>query len=76
MDRAGGQYWQAQSTHESKGELHMKLNPPKKITYYVAVVLALLGLIFQFIAAVNPISFWLLLVAFILLADGNVVQGL
>ncbi len=54
----------------------MKLNPPKKITYYVAVILALVGLIFQFIAVVNPISFWLLLVAFILLAAGNVVQGL
>lgn len=54
----------------------MKLNPPKKITYYVAVILAVLGLIFQFIAALNPISFWVLLVAFILLALGNFVQGL
>jgi hypothetical protein len=76
MDWAGERYMQAQSTHYFKGELHMKLNPPKKITYYVAVVLALLGLIFQFIAVVNPISFWLLLVAFILLAAGNIVQGL
>jgi len=54
----------------------MKINPPKKITFYVAVLLAVLGLIFQFFTVVNPISFWLLLVAFILLAAGNLVQGL
>lgn len=54
----------------------MKLSPPKKITFYVAVILAVLGVIFQFVAVLNPFSFWILLVAFILLALGNFVQGL
>jgi hypothetical protein len=54
----------------------MKLSPPKKITFYVAVILAVLGLIFQFVAALTPFAFWIVLVAFVLLALGNFVHGL
>jgi hypothetical protein len=55
----------------------MKLNPPKKITFYVALVLALFGLISKlFISALDPFAFWIVLVAFVLLALGNFVEGL
>ena len=55
----------------------MKLNEPKVITFWIAVVLALLGLIGQFfVAALAPYAFWLVLVGFIVLAAGNMVKGL
>lgn len=54
----------------------MKLSPPKKITFWVAVVLAVLGLISQlFIAALTPYAFWFMLVAFVLLLLGNLITG-
>lgn len=54
----------------------MRLNPPKKITFWIAVFLAVVGLICYFIPMLTPFAFWILLVAFVLLALGNVVQGL
>ena len=54
----------------------MNLSKPKNITFLVAVVLAVLGVIFLFVPAVATYAFWLVLVAFVLLALGNFVKGL
>jgi hypothetical protein len=54
----------------------MKLNPPKKITFYVTIVLAALALISQVFTVVPAAAFWLLLVAYVLLAAGLLVKGL
>ena len=55
----------------------MKLNEPKVITFLIAVVLVVLGLILFFIPTVKEIyAFLVMLVAFVLLAAGNMVKGL
>lgn len=56
----------------------MKLTPPKVVTFWIAVILALLGLIFQVfnVAAISPYAFWILFVGFVLLALGLVIKGL
>jgi len=62
--------------HE-KGESTMKLSAPKVVTFWIAVILAILGLLGQLaIAALAPYAFWLMLIAFVLLALGNFVSGL
>jgi len=54
----------------------MKLSAPKVITFWVAVVLAIIGLLGQlFVAALAPYAFWILLVAFVLLGLGNLLRG-
>ncbi len=54
----------------------MKLSAPKNITFYIAVILAVLALIGYFIASLTPYAFWVMLVAFVLLAAGNLVKNL
>lgn len=55
----------------------MKLSEPKIITFLIAVVLAVVGLLGQlFIPAWAPFAFWIVLVAFVLLAAGNLIKGL
>ena len=56
----------------------MKLNAPKQITWYVAVVLAVLGLIFSFIDAgfLTDISFWLVLASAVLSILAAYLPGL
>jgi hypothetical protein len=55
----------------------MKLTPPKKITFWIAVVLAALGLIGKLVTVpvISPIDFWLVLVGFVLLVLGLLVKG-
>ena len=55
----------------------MKLSEPKIITFWIAVVFAVLGVLgFLAVAALEPFAFWLVLVGFIILALGNMVKGL
>lgn len=54
----------------------MKLSAPKNITFYIAVVLAVIALIGYFVASLGTIAPWLMLVAFIVLAAGNMLEGL
>ncbi|MBM3129147.1 MAG: DUF4175 domain-containing protein [Chloroflexi bacterium] len=57
----------------------MKLSPPKKVTFWVAVVIAVLGLIANFVPSLpvlGGLGFWLVVVAFVLLALGNLLEGL
>jgi hypothetical protein len=56
----------------------MRLTPPKEITFGIAVVLAVLGL-FSFLGVFTllPIeAFWLVFIAFVLLAVALLVKGL
>jgi hypothetical protein len=55
----------------------MRLNPPKKIVFYISVVLAVVGLIASLVTIpfLSGFAFWLVLVAYILLALGNVLKG-
>ena len=54
----------------------MKLRAPKNLTFYVAVILAVLGVVSQLFSVVPAAAFWLVLVAFVLLALGNLLEGL
>jgi hypothetical protein len=56
----------------------MRLTPPKQITFWIAVVLAVLGLL-SFIGTLTilPIeAFWLVMIAFVLLAVALMVKDL
>jgi predicted membrane channel-forming protein YqfA (hemolysin III family) len=56
----------------------MKLTPPKMITFWISVALALLGLLSELsIFAFLPIAaFWLLFFGFVLLVLALLVKGL
>ncbi len=56
----------------------MKLNAPKQVTFIVALVLAVLGFLGGLITipVITGLSFWLLVVGFVLLALGNLLEGL
>ena len=56
----------------------MKLTPPKEITFWIAVVLGILGLLAEIgTLSVLPIAaFWLLFIGFVLLVLGLLVKGL
>jgi hypothetical protein len=56
----------------------MKLNSPKTTTWWIAVILGGLGIIGNFVALpiVSGIAFWLVAVAFVLLALATALKGL
>jgi len=56
----------------------MKLSPPKQITWFIALALAVLALLGQtgVIAALAQYSFWLALIAAALLLLATIVKGL
>jgi hypothetical protein len=55
----------------------MRLNAPKNNTFYVSLVLALLGLIGSFVTIpfVSAYAFWFVVVGFAVLAAGNYFKG-
>jgi len=55
----------------------MKLTPPTKVTFWVSVVLAALGLIAQLnlVAVLTPFAFWLVFVGFVVLLLGLLLKG-
>jgi hypothetical protein len=60
-----------------KKEIIMRLTPPKKTTFWIAVILGGLGLVAKFVpvpfASAN--SFWFVVVGFVLLVLGLLVKG-
>lgn len=54
----------------------MKLSTPKNMTFYIAAILALIALIGYFVASMSAFAPWLMLVAFIVLAAGNLFEGM
>jgi hypothetical protein len=58
--------------------LDMKLTPPKVITFWIAVILGVLGFLGAIVSIplVSAYAFWFLFVGFILLVLGLLVKGL
>ncbi len=56
----------------------MQLSAPKQITFWVSVVLAVLSVAFKLIPSLGSLGLagWFALLAFLVLAAGNVFQGL
>ena len=56
----------------------MDLNEPKVITFWIAVVVAVVALIAYIVTipVLSGFAFWVLLIAFIVLAAGNLVKGM
>lgn len=56
----------------------MKLNAPKQATWLISVILGVLGILGAVvpIAELAPYSFWLVGIAFIILAIATAVRGL
>jgi|WetSurMetagenome_2_1015567.scaffolds.fasta_scaffold470876_1 hypothetical protein len=61
---------------ELKGEINMKLTPPTKTVFWIAVILGIVALLGLFaIPAISAYAFWILFVGFVLLVLGNVMKG-
>jgi hypothetical protein len=59
--------------------MKMKLNPPKMITFWIAVVLGVLGFFGELapkLPFIGPFAFWFVFVAFVLLVLGLLVKGM
>ncbi|MGD0173177.1 MAG: hypothetical protein ABSC61_01890 [Anaerolineales bacterium] len=56
----------------------MKLSAPKQITFWVAVVVAVVGVIASLVTipVLSGIALWIVVIAFVILALGNLVEGL
>lgn len=57
----------------------MELSAPTKIVFIIAIVLAVISLLPVIgipLGAVGAYSYWLLLVAFVVLVAGNVLKGI
>jgi hypothetical protein len=56
----------------------IRLSPPKQVTWFVALVLAILALLSEtkVIAALTPYSFWIAIIAAALLLLATMVDGL
>jgi|DewCreStandDraft_4_1066084.scaffolds.fasta_scaffold00853_26 uncharacterized membrane protein len=56
----------------------MKLTPPKKLTFWITLVLAILGVIGTFVTIpfVSALAIWFVFVAYALLALSLIVKGL
>ena len=56
----------------------MKLKAPKQITFWVAVVVALIGVIVSFVAIpfLSNHQHWIIALGFVILAAGNLVEAL
>jgi hypothetical protein len=57
----------------------MKLSPPKVITWWIAVIVGAIGILAALIKTIpllSPNAFWLVVIAFVLLALATAVEGL
>lgn len=56
----------------------MKLSPPKHITFWIAVLVAVLGIVANFVTipVLSGFAFWLVVIGFVILAVGNLVDGI
>lgn len=63
----------------NREEIVMTLSSPKMITWVIALILGVLGILANLVALpaiTATIGFWLLVVAFLLLLVGSAVKGL
>ena len=65
---------------QSKGGGKVKMRAPKSSTWFISVILAVLGVLLYLgiikIPLIMPYNFWIVVVAFILLAFGSIIKGL
>jgi threonine/homoserine/homoserine lactone efflux protein len=56
----------------------MNLSAPKQITFWLAVVVAVIGLIVKLVPTLSLSGYggWLVLIGFVILAAGNLFEGL
>jgi len=58
----------------------VKMRAPKSSTWFISVILAILGILLYLgiikIPLLVPYNFWIVAVAFILLAFGSIIKGL
>jgi hypothetical protein len=56
----------------------MSLSAPKQLTFWIALILAVLGIVGTFVTIpfVTGYAFWFVVVGFVLLALGNLMEGL
>lgn len=55
----------------------MRLSAPKKITWWISLILAVLGVLGKYVAipVISGLNWWLLLVGFLLLWLGTFIKG-
>jgi hypothetical protein len=56
--------------------LIMNLSEPKVVTFWIAVILGVLGIIFFFVPSLTAYAFWAVLVGLVVLVLGNLLKGL
>ena len=56
----------------------MNISAPKQTTFWIAVVVAVIGLLAGLVTipVLSGIAFWLVVIGFLILAAGNLVEGL
>jgi hypothetical protein len=56
----------------------MKLSAPRQVTFWIAVAFAVIGVITKLVPSVSRagVSGWLVLIGFVILAAGNLVENL
>lgn len=56
----------------------MQLSEPKQVTFIVAVVVALIGIVASFVTIpfLSGYAFWIVVLAFVILAAANMMEGL
>jgi hypothetical protein len=64
--------------HAYTRRMKMKLSAPKTLTWWIAVVLGVLGLLGSFVSlpVISGLSFWLLFLGFAVLAVATFVEGM
>jgi uncharacterized membrane protein YtjA (UPF0391 family) len=74
--RLGGKYRRMRV--DVKGDATMRLSPPKVITWWVAVVLGVLGLLGYAgnVAGLSAYSFWLVLAGLVLMLVATLIKNL
>ncbi len=55
----------------------MTLSAPKQMTFWIAVVVAVIGLIASFVAipVLSGFALWIIVLGFVILAAGNLLEG-
>lgn len=55
----------------------MRLNPPKKMTWYLSLILAVISLVsfFVVIPVLSGVSYWIMGAAWLILFLGNFIKG-
>jgi hypothetical protein len=56
----------------------MNISAPKQLTFWIAVVVAVVGLISHLVTipVLSGLAFWIVVLGFVILALGNLMEGL